>query len=68
MSEAVVNALVERKAFGITLNRKRYSSSELDIYEASADTILNAITANPKWLVEAAEYLSIKGYGTEEDA
>lgn len=66
MAEAVVNILVEKKAFGLTLNRKRYSSAELDIYEASADTILTAIETNPKWLIEAADILSIKGYDTEE--
>lgn len=62
MDEAVVNLLVERKALGLTLNRKRYSSAQLNIYEASANTVLTTIEANPEWLLEAAEVLSIKGY------
>ena len=34
MDEAVANLLVDKKAFGLSLNRKRYSSAQLNIYEA----------------------------------
>lgn len=66
MDEAVANLLVDKKAFGLSLNRKRYSSAQLNIYEAGASTIIQAIESDPEWMQEAAEALSIHGYEAEE--
>lgn len=66
MDVALANILVTFKAFGLSLNKKRYSSAQLNVYEVSASELLAKIMSEQALFMELVRLLSIKGYESEE--
>lgn len=66
MDISLASLLVDRKVLGISVTRKRYSSSRMDVYELSPRGLVEHITADPDLFKEVTTALSIKGYDYDE--
>lgn len=62
MDEALANALVETKAFGFTVTKKRYTSNELGILQAKASELSRIIHGSEATRYKIGSALRIGGY------
>lgn len=63
MDAALCDLMVQKGILGLTLDRQRYSSAELDLFKVRADEIVQKIHMSPEHLLTVAKALGIKGYG-----
>lgn len=65
MDAALCDLMVQKGILGLTLDRQRYTSAELDLFRVKADEIVQKINMNPEYLLKVAKALGIKGYGQD---
>lgn len=62
MDEAMCNLLVQADLFGLSLERKRYSSAALDLFKVKPEEVMEKLITRPELLLQAAKDLGIRGY------
>lgn len=62
MDETFCNILAEKKIKGITVSKKRYSSDELGVYQATASALYAKIVNDPELTYQIGTALKISGY------
>lgn len=71
MAETMGNLLVDNKLYGMSVNNKRFTSTELDIHQMTAEALQEYIQAHPDLEDDICARLKINGYDTisaHEDA
>lgn len=63
MDTALCDVLIQKGIFGLSIDRQRYSSPDLDLFKVRADEIVQKIQTTPELLLKAASELGIQGYG-----